>query len=627
MIEWTFITTTALSALSGSTVTRSSESFFSDSGVIQTSAFQNATWGTTERFFTESHFTESNIIIQVGGLSTETQSGTSEGGSTTSAAGTASSFTQTNSSSAVTLISPGTSSGTSGSTSTTRSGALGTARNQTTTTTTSVAHYSISTTSTFSSSFLSSSSITNSTGTTSAPAEIDGTYTDVTSTTATSMASTITTSLGATFDNSYNTTQVQGYLPARGEIAWITSASFAPSPVSSLLSETSSFSLIQSSNFATLIPVLTTGNTTNPNSFTSSSSLAITQTSSTQSFYASDFGVGGITSAAGTSGQDIVTTITFMTLASFSTTSNTSTFATDTMTATAVVTQSSVSTFFLQQYQANKTAHFTSTTEPTTVTAVSNITLTTTVASSLGAFTSSHSGISTGIGAGTTTSVSVGFGITLNSPAGNGNTGGIALFHGSALGLTVSPNSGFRTNPTGDLASQIGIAHTSVSLAFSEGSNVFSLAQTVPVTWPAPQSWIDSNAVSYTASFSSGSLTLTAKSSSTHAVGTSTLTSFSSSSFTDQWTSAGLQTQTLFDLLGGTSILLGSGSYYTDLTEPSTVILPVGYYGSSMGSTAVTASTSFTLSSGDVIRDLTMASFDPQLTNPFVVEIVSNFNR
>lgn len=179
------------------------------------------------------------------------------------------------------------------------------------------------------------------------------------------------------------------------------------------------------------------------------------------------------------------------------------------------------------------------------------------------------------------------------------------------------PNIGFRLTPTGNLASQIGLGGT-LSMAPDQGSFIFAAftngfgnGQTVPVQYPNIRTWKDSNSISYGAAWKSISLSVTGSTSHSTTIGTTPTTTLSTSSSSFIWTSVGAVTQTFFNVVEGQQIFIGSGSYYTDLTGRPTVVLNPGCYASSNGTTSLSESISFTLSTADFIRALATISLVP----------------
>lgn len=625
MISWTYLTTAdPLDYSITEAISRSTINSFSNTFAGQTVMGATASLGTSQATITQNISTFSQQISSTFASSpSQLESTVGAGGVTQIFGGSVSSFSNTSSQSMITI-------GSSGSTTSSQTftfsttGALSTTHNQTSTTTANTTFYFTSTTSTFSYSYYASFTDTFTGGTFSYIDTTSSSYVDITRTDATSSTSTITLTNGSSFQSSYNLVQAIACLPQPGEIAWLASASFSPCPVSLLSSETGTFSFLvsQSALYISIAPSRTTLNSAL--GFTTFTFVVGTtdDVTGSQSVSGSDFANGGFTTSLSTSFEKItVTTTQAIFLETIVPTTAGNIYATQMILASSIANTTTAGTIFLGQSRGQKTASYTSQTIAITTTASASVSQTLLLTNITGAYTSS---ISTSAG-GTSGYTSTSYGVT--TMVSYQQRGGISLLNAAATALTISPNAGFRITPTDNLATQIGLQNTSLSLASSDASNIFSLCQTVPIQWPFLQSWTDTNSVSYSAVFRSDSLTVTEMSSSSYLSGTSTLTSFATSLSSLNWTSAGPITQTLFDALAGSLLVIGSGTYYTDLTGRATIILPIGYYGSSTGSTAITQSTSFTQSTADAIRDLTLASFDYRLTNPFVVETVSSYNQ
>ena len=129
--------------------------------------------------------------------------------------------------------------------------------------------------------------------------------------------------------------------------------------------------------------------------------------------------------------------------------------------------------------------------------------------------------------------------------------------------------------------------------------------QTVPVPYPLPQQWVDSNSVSYNASWDGATVSLTTRHSTI------------SGSQVVVWAGADPVTETLFKTMNGynfeeglTNVFCGSGTY-PDLTAPNSIFYGAGAYAQSTATLLVTDYASTTITKADFVRPLYAARLVP----------------
>ena len=197
---------------------------------------------------------------------------------------------------------------------------------------------------------------------------------------------------------------------------------------------------------------------------------------------------------------------------------------------------------------------------------------------------------------------------------------GISLLEEQLLAVVEIPQVGFRIAPNANLVYEIRLGDTnSFSMFGADASFIYNMNETVPVAYPIAQVWIDSNNVTYNASWSSTIVSVTGR--------TPMGTSISTNSSILSWMAGDPVTDVAFTELGDSPIIrLGSGSYYTDIMMPRTVYLPAGAYSQSLGSNIVDRGSSFTLSSDDFVK--TLAAVNPYFNgNAFLLEVRSFYNQ
>lgn len=507
------------------------------------------------------------------------------------------------------------------------SGFLGTVANNTTMTSSSTQSFKTSTTASFPSSYLTGSF----TSASFVPSTATSSYADIATTSATSNI-TITILTTTTIQSSYGAGFYGlGVVASPGEVIWFATGSISDTPVSALQSTTGSTSFFLFQPFITFAPSSSSVITIIANTSASFSQFVSTFTIQSTVISISNFAIGGFSTFTAITGRD-VTSSTTVSVGLQSTTTATSTFGTTTF---SVIDNSFIlSTLFTELIISNGLFDALYSTLTVNAFVASTMSVSSEIFINPGA--SFHS--STFSSSSSTTAFNNQFGQTGNTSFNTfalttytttGMPYGITTIIGNPIAFTRHPNFGFRITPDGNLISQIGIGNTSnFSMAKDNGSYVFEVGiETVPVQYPGIKSWIDSESVTYTASWSSISISVTGRTSSYSIIGTSTITYNFTSSSALTWTGAGNVTETIFNELTGSHLFLGSGTYGTDLTSPATVFLLPGCYAFSTYTTIVTNSETFTISTADFVRTLAMAENDNFGDQPFVVEQRSNYNQ